>query len=370
LGPRAFGAQRGALASLLSALALAAVVGLTPAALAENKTHSDALFEEGRALLQQGKVEAACAKFADSMKIDPSVGALVNLGHCHEVQGKSATAWNEYQRAVALADAEGQADRAKAARDLGAKIEPKLSRLTVRALSWMDGMTVSRDGTPLGPDSIGVPVAVDPGEHVIEASAKGFRSWSIKVVVGGNADRKIAEVPALEPAPEGEPKSGPVGPVQTAKAEPQPGAPKGIKAGAPAAGAPAQPDEGGGFWSGQRIAGLATGVVGIGGIVVGAVFGSKATSQWDEAKTYCRDGDLSRCSADAQSLQQDAKTSATVSTIGLVVGGAALVAGVVVFLTAPSDDAASVAPADSALALRLGSKPALGEADFALVGRF
>jgi hypothetical protein len=102
------------------------------------------------------------------------------------------------------------------------------------------------------------------------------------------------------------------------------------------------------------------------------VFGSQASSKWDEAKTYCQGGDLARCGEDAKSLGDDANTAATISTVGFVVGGAALVGGIVVFFTAPSDDEAPAepAPTESALGVRFVPVSVDGATQFALIGRF
>lgn len=43
-------------------------------------------------------------------------------------------------------------------------------------------------------------------------------------------------------------------------------------------------------------------------------------------------------------LHEDAKTTANVSNVGLAVGGAAVIGGVVLFLTAPAGEAAAPAP--------------------------
>lgn len=339
---------------------------------AATPTEADKLFEEGRTLLNKGKIDEACEKFAGSIRIEPSVGALVNLARCHETQGKTATAYGEYQRAATLADSEGQADRAKAARGLAAKLEKKLSRLTVRTKKWIDGMTIQRDDTSLGADALGVPLPVDPGEHTVVARAPKHKKWQTSVEVGGNADKQSVEIPELEPGAD-EPAAG-----EMTSEEGGSGA---GAAGTTAGGADGAADEGEGFWNAQRWAGLGVGVVGVAGLVVGAVFGSKASSQWDEALTYCQDGDTARCGPDAGPLSEDAYTSGTVSTVAFAVGGAALAGGLIIFLTAPSGDDEEAAPvagepaepaseAETALRLRLTGAPMLGAAGFVLEGRF
>jgi hypothetical protein len=93
------------------------------------------------------------------------------------------------------------------------------------------------------------------------------------------------------------------------------------------------------FWGGQRIAGTALGVVGLGLVVVGSVFGAKASSDWSNAKTnHC--GGTTVCDATGVSLAGDAKSEALISSVTLIPGAVAAAAGIVVFVTAPKAKAA------------------------------
>jgi hypothetical protein len=267
--------------------------------------------------MKAGKLDEACEKFAGSMKADPSVGALVNLARCHEKQGKTASAYAEYQRAAELAVNERQPARGRAARQLAVALKPKLSRLTVTLAEPGADVTVTRNGEEIDQLDFGKAVPVDPGEHAIEARAAGHQTWSTTVQVGPDADQQSVEVPALEPAPD------------------QPGGAAGLGE-ATEPGLDEGADEGEFTWTGQHIAAVVTAGVGVAGVVLGIVFGTQASSKWDEALSYCNNEDINDCSAEAGPLSQDANTFATVSTVGLVVGGAAIAAAVIVWLTAPS----------------------------------
>lgn len=157
------------------------------------------LFDDARALMEQGKTPEACAKFAESQRLDPRGGTLLNLAVCHEKEGKTATAWVEFRDAVAMARKEDRSDREKVAKRHLKDLEPRLSRLEVRlaAGAQTDGLELRLDGGVIGTATIGAPIPVDPGEHKLAATAPGRTSWESTVVVGPDADRKVIEVPAL-----------------------------------------------------------------------------------------------------------------------------------------------------------------------------
>ena len=80
----------------------------TPAQASETAAAAEHLFREGQRLMQEEDYAAACPKLADSHKLDPGVGTLLNLALCYRKAGKTASAWSTYQEAAALARKEGQ----------------------------------------------------------------------------------------------------------------------------------------------------------------------------------------------------------------------------------------------------------------------
>jgi hypothetical protein len=173
------------------ALVVAFVSALTPPALGQSDraARADALFTQGKQALEAGDLAHACPQLVESYALDPSNGTLLALGLCHEGQGRTATAWRELREAADGAAKEGRADRVQFARTHVAKLEPRLSTLTVVVPADAPaGIGVEVDGTALALADWGRPVPVDPGHHEIAAHVGGHKPWTAMVVVGGERD--------------------------------------------------------------------------------------------------------------------------------------------------------------------------------------
>jgi tetratricopeptide (TPR) repeat protein len=83
----------------------------------DDQAAAEQLFVQGRALMEQGKLDEACRALEASHTLDPAPGTLLNLALCNEKQGKVATAWALYREVENLARREGQAKREATARE-------------------------------------------------------------------------------------------------------------------------------------------------------------------------------------------------------------------------------------------------------------
>ena len=113
---------------------LALGIALAPAAFAgdaSTQAAAEALFREGRALMQQGKYPEACQKLKESQRLDPGAGTLLNLAACYERGGQTASAWATYREAAASAARSGRKDWEATARERAHQLEPTLSSLTI-----------------------------------------------------------------------------------------------------------------------------------------------------------------------------------------------------------------------------------------------
>lgn len=195
------------ISSLLVIIVLSCVATMAHAA----DPMAEALFEEGKTLLEQERYDEACEKLKASQAREPKSGTLINLAFCHEKQGKTATAWAEYRAAIALGNDEGRSDFADNAEQFAAAIEPTLARLTlVVPRSQAAIVTVELDGSPLDPGSFRSAFPVDPGSHQLRATAEGHQPWTGTVEVASFDNQRVVipELIALAP-PEPEPVVAP-----------------------------------------------------------------------------------------------------------------------------------------------------------------
>lgn len=305
------------IASLVSIVAVAAL--FSPSTASADPAAAEALFREGRRLLDEGKTEQACLKLAESQAQDPSSGTLLNLGLCHEMQHKIATAWSNYVAAAQLARDQGRAERADVAEKKAAELEPRLPYLTVTVAVAVAGLQIMRGAEIVGPGLLGSAVPVDPGSYVVTASAAGHRPWKTTIDVG-EAESKTVEVPELEPEapPAAEaPVPPPAPPAIEPVAPPTPPAPV----------TPPPSKAGGGALVGWILAGT-----GIAAVAVGVGFGVASLASYHDANTLCPTH--ADCAADAMSARSSAESKAWVSNVAIGVGVVGVGAGVVVLLTA------------------------------------
>src|SRR5262252_3671394 len=163
------------------------------------------LFAEGRKLAAAGNYAEACPKFEDSLRLDPGIGTSFNLADCLEHIGRTATAWARFLDVAAATKAAGQPERERVARARAQALEPRLARVVVHVPSPAPGLVVTRDGIAIGAASWGTSVPVDPGDHLVEATAPGRKKWSESTSVPDTPTTVSVVVPALEPLPPEQP---------------------------------------------------------------------------------------------------------------------------------------------------------------------
>lgn len=273
---------------------------------AESRSLAIQLFDEAEALSSRGETAAACPKYAESYRLDPQLGALLHLADCYEKNGELASAWGSFRQADEVA--RKLADpRAELAEQRAKALEPRLTRLVIHVprTARVSGLTVLRDGVPIAAALWGVPAAIDPGAHRIEARAPGRKPWRKEVATSGEGAVTEVTVPDLASLPAA------TAPERTSAAEPG---------------------------SSRRMAALAVGGLGLLGVGVGGFFGLSAQSSSSAAEPLCNAGDY--CTQQGHDLRNSAKTKANVATVVAGAGAAALVTAGFLWFSAPRKERA------------------------------
>jgi hypothetical protein len=301
----------GALLSLLLSLASTAAFAQS----SESIAAAQALFDEARQLVKEGDHAKACPKMAESNRLDPQVGTLLNLADCYANTGKLASAWVSFVE-VANESAHGtrRHDHAKKRAD---ELRPQLSYMVIE-VEPVDGIEVTRNGQRVAEAMWGTKVPIDPGPQEINATAPGYRAWSDTISIDEAASEITVQVPALV-AQSGS-QDVAVTDVPTADAG----------------------DEGP---SVLLIGGISLTGLGIAGAGMGIAFTVLTVTKNEESKDNCDPNDPNNCSQQGADIRDDAKTFQTVAIVSYAVGGAALLTGVALWVIAPpssgGDEAAS-----------------------------
>jgi len=311
---------------------------------ADEKIAAEALFDDGKRLMAEGKFAPACEKLEQSQRIDAAVGTLLYLAECYEKSGRPASAWATFREASSAARAEGQLERARIGLERATRLEPLLVRLTIVVPpedSAIAGFSVKRSNDLVPQALWGASVPVDPGDYTIEATAPGCDSFSRRITVAKESlSVEIAPLHALPAA------AAP--PPVPAAAPAQPSAPPSYVA---QSSSPAPQADSGGGMSGGRVAGIVIAGGGVVALAVGTMFGVNAISKNDDAKKHCSG---SVCSdSTGVSLSKDANSDAVVANVTIGLGAAALVGGGLLYFLSPSTSSGAssafhVAPAFSA----------------------
>jgi hypothetical protein len=273
-----------------------------PAATAER------LFQDARALITEKRYAVACPMLEESLRLEPAPGTEFNLARCYELDGRLASASRAYVHVAEAMRTAGQVDRERVARERVAQIAPHVPHLVFTVPSD-DGLRVAIDGRELAVSELSAPVAIDPGDHAVSASAPGKRAWLTRVHVEAdsspNGSAVVVTLDAASPPPSAPSSVG--APPVSPRVVPPPASSPGLGT--------------------QRWAALGVGASAVVAAGVGAYFGVRAFQLAGDARTGCG----SAC----DSYGGESRSDGDVSTVSFVVAGALAASGVVLWLTAP-----------------------------------
>lgn len=265
-------------------------------------------FAEARALYLEDECAAALPLFEGVYAETQSSNALLYVARCQRALGAWDAAYDSLRRTIGRAEEqaaldpkyEGTRDAAKSELE---QVSARVALVTVVLTSDAPGVRVRIGARELRAEEVGTPVAVMPGMLRVEATPRDGDTVHRDVSVDAGASRTVAlalnEKSAIEKKPEAPPADGDPG--------------RGLR------------------YAG--IGGLALGAAGVTGF---AIFGTLASSRYDELEDDCGGA---RCPADRQSDVDTGRTYQTVANVGLAVGIVGLAAGTtLVVLGWPKDD--------------------------------
>jgi len=313
--------------SIAAAAALTALLSAPPSLAQErNPAVAEALFRDAQRLLKENAVTEACAKLTESQRLDPTTGTLLNLALCHQRQGKIALAWSEMNQAASESARAGNREREAFARGKATELERRLGHARIDVAPSAGVTELAVDGVSLGAAAWNLPIPVDPGAHVFVFSGRGRRrTIAMTFTEGESKSLAVASLDEVVAPP-------------TAVASPQGSPPPPASSAPPAVGG--EPHDGT-----RRTIGFVVGGVGIAGVALGTVFGLRALSEKNDVDAEC---DGAKCTPRGAAAADDARSAATIATIGFGVGIVGLAVGTYLVLTSPgarSSGALGLAPA-------------------------
>lgn len=157
---------------------------------------AEILFRDGKRLMGEGNIAAACEAFEGSQAKAPAISTLLNLADCREKNQQYASAWAHFVEAARQARGGNEAllqtaeSRAKA-------LEPRLSYLTISVPddARIAGLVITRDGLLVESFEWNRAMPIDGGTYRVEAKAPAHEAWAATVTVRNATDQQTVTVP-------------------------------------------------------------------------------------------------------------------------------------------------------------------------------
>lgn len=307
----------GSVRALLRSLAVCSLVCLGSAPATAQTTAdpvaAEELFDAGRAAMDRKDYTVACQRFAESQRLDPAPGTLINLAECLDRQGLVASSWQKWKEAR---DSLRPGDsRESPVKQRIAAAQARLPKLELRlAENAAAGAVVTRDGFVLGSASLGLALPVDPGPHRVVVTAPGHAPREYTLTIAEKESQTVtidagpAEAPKVAPAPT---KKQEALPTKDTTASAQSGS--------------------------SRTFGIIALSAGGAGLLVGGIAGALALSKKSTMNDECsRTSGTLLCSQSGVDAAHAGRTFATIADVGVAVGVVGIGLGAYFLLTGSS----------------------------------
>jgi len=296
-------APRRRLHILFIPLAFAGCTAAAPrlARAADPSSTADDALQRGIELRKEGRDTEALQEFERAYAVAPTPRARAQIGLAEQALGRWVTAEEHLKEALAARDDPWIAHYAEPLEKALATVGRHLGSLD--ATASVAGAALSVNGARAGDLPLAHPIRVVAGTAVLAVHAPGYVEVrrTIEVAPGATMHEEFTLV--------AEPPPGSVPPAPRVRV---------IEHSAPPADSSAT----------LRTAGVITAGVGVAGLAVGGVFGLRTLSDKSDRDAHCAG---SGCDARGVQLDHDARTHATISTIGFGAGALCIAAGAVLF---------------------------------------
>jgi hypothetical protein len=279
---------------------------------------------KGFELYQSGKYEQAITAFRDAERRFHAPTIVLMMAHAYDKIGRLLEARELYQQIVDeplahYAPSEFFGAQSQAKKDLAA-LEPRIPTLEIRISGApLDDVKITVNGVAIPAFKLAKPLEQNPGTHVIVAAAAARDSKEQTIVL----QEGVAEHMVIDLRAPGAPAPAP--PVLL------PSAPhRAVTKPTRALESPGSVDRASGGSIAPAMVAFGVGVVGIG---VGAVTGGLTIGKVSILDERCAPDRV--CSEQERSTFDEANRLSAASTIGFVVGGVGLAAGVTLLIVRP-----------------------------------
>jgi hypothetical protein len=306
---------------------------------------AEALFIQGKQRLAEQDYTRACPLLAASYELDAGTGVLLALAICHEGEAKFASAVAEYTLVAERSAREGRSDRERVARDRALALASQVSTLTVVApveARASRGFVVRRGDVELARSEWNVPVPLDGGEYIIEASEPGKNTWRTHVQLAPSGERRRVVIPPLQAIAKAAAASPSATRARTeeraARREPQREKRK--------------LNRGSDRLTPLQLVGVAAVGAGVAGIGVGTVYALRALDKYEDSNRNGCVHDV--CEGQGKADRLAARSAGNMATVGFLLGGAVALGGTLSFLLAarPEEPARSTDGPRGAVSVR------------------
>jgi len=341
---------------------VALVFGLSPFAVAQTdpKATADEHFKRGVAMFQDRRFGDAATEFEEAYRLSPAYVVLYNIGQVNVALGRSVEAVDAYEKYLKQGASEISAERTREVQAEITKQRDRIGIVTVRTNP--PGADIRIDGRWIGRSPLPHPVHATIGRHAFDAILSGFVPQVQEVDVIGRAEQALDITFAVDPAVTAKdteakvaeakaeaaaarPGAAPTAaaaPVVTVVEIPRPEANVNVRPGASPDAEHAAAARSTVNW--QRVVGYAVAIGGLGTATVGGLLAYDGANKMNDANArlakeptpMAYDTALTTYyNADYADGQHRNRLGWTIAGIG----GAALIGGIIVIVTAPEKSA-------------------------------